>query len=158
MLSDKKKAFAQGILRGLSNRDAAIHAGYAEKSASQQGSRLAKDPAIEKYISRLRDVNENVKEVPDEIIADSIPIGTTDGVRNHRSKKDPLEFLLNVMSDGGEDPKLRIEAAKAALPYVHSKKGDVGVKQSREDNAEELSKGGGTGRFSAGAPPSAKIN
>lgn len=156
MLSDKKKAFAQGILRGLSNRDAAIHAGYAEKSASQQGSRLAKDPAIEKYVSRLRDVKANVKEIPDEIIADSVPVGTTEGVRNHRNKKDPLEFLINVMNDSGEDPKLRVDAAKAALPYVHGKKAPVGVKQGREDNANDLAGGAGSGRFASQAPP--KVN
>lgn len=156
MLSDKKKAFAQGILRGLSNRDAAIHAGYAEKSASQQGSRLAKDPAIEKYISRLRDVKADVKEVPDEIIADFIPVGTTSAFKNIKDRRDPLEFLLDRMDDDYEDSKLRIDAAKAALPYVHSKKGDVGVKQSREDNAQDLSKGAGSGRFGMQAPP--KVN
>ena len=155
MLSDKKKAFAQGILRGLSNRDAAIHAGYAEKSASQQGSRLAKDPAIEKYISRLRDVNENVKEVPDEIIADSIPVGTTSALRSHKDRRDPLEFLLGLMDDDFEDIKTRVEAAKAALPYVHSKKGDVGVKQSREDDAKELA---GSSIFSTRRSRNTEIN
>lgn len=35
MLSDKKKAFARGILQGLSNKDAAIQAGYSENSAAQ---------------------------------------------------------------------------------------------------------------------------
>jgi phage terminase small subunit len=34
------KKFAQAIVDGASNKDAAISAGYAEKSAAQQGSKL----------------------------------------------------------------------------------------------------------------------
>lgn len=33
----------------------------------------------------------------------------------------PLEYLLNVMKDDEETPDRRIDAAKAAAPYVHPK-------------------------------------
>lgn len=33
----------------------------------------------------------------------------------------PLEYLLSVMRDEQREPELRIDAAKAAAPYVHPK-------------------------------------
>jgi hypothetical protein len=36
-------------------------------------------------------------------------------------KKTPLEFLIGVMLDKGKDIELRVDAAKAAAPYVHPK-------------------------------------
>lgn len=33
----------------------------------------------------------------------------------------PLEFLLKVMRDEGEDMPRRLDAAKAAIPFVHPK-------------------------------------
>ena len=33
----------------------------------------------------------------------------------------PLDFLLKVMRDAGEEMARRVDAAKAAAPYVHAK-------------------------------------
>lgn len=33
----------------------------------------------------------------------------------------PLEYMLSVMRDESQDPSTRIDAAKAAAPYVHPK-------------------------------------
>jgi len=48
----------------------------------------------------------------------------------------PLEFMLNVMRNEGNEQSVRLDAAKAAAPYVHPKlanidakiEGDVGLK------------------------------
>lgn len=48
----------------------------------------------------------------------------------------PLEFMLNVMRDESAEQPIRLDAAKAAAPYVHPKlsnidariEGDVGLK------------------------------
>lgn len=37
------------------------------------------------------------------------------------SGQTPLDYLLSVMRDPGREDKDRLEAAKAAAPYVHSK-------------------------------------
>ena len=37
----------------------------------------------------------------------------------------PLEYMLQVMRDPGEDPKARLGAAQAAAPYVHAKLSSV---------------------------------
>jgi phage terminase small subunit len=54
-LTAKMKAFAQAVVDGLSNKDAAISAGYSEKSAMQQGSKLAK---IQKLLPILINLNQ----------------------------------------------------------------------------------------------------
>ena len=37
----------------------------------------------------------------------------------------PLEYLLSVMRDVGEEPRARLAAAQAAAPYVHAKLSSV---------------------------------
>ena len=54
---------------------------------------------------------------------------------------DPLEFMLKLMADVGEDPKTRLEAAKAAIPYLHAKKGEVGKKEEKRTAAEKVKEG-----------------
>ncbi len=55
-MNDQKEAFAKAIVRGLSNRLAAIEAGYSEKTASASGSRLAKDEDVLAEIARLKNI------------------------------------------------------------------------------------------------------
>lgn len=37
------------------------------------------------------------------------------------SGKTPLEYMLDVMRDAGADESKRLDAAKAAAPYVHAR-------------------------------------
>ena len=53
-MNEQKELFAKAKLRGLSNREAAIAAGYSEKTASASGSRLAKDEDVLAEIERLK--------------------------------------------------------------------------------------------------------
>ncbi len=41
----------------------------------------------------------------------------------------PLEYLIAVMRDDGEDIGLRMEAAKAAAPFMHPRLNAVDVRQ-----------------------------
>ena len=34
---------------------------------------------------------------------------------------DPLQWLLNVVTDGRQDIRLRVDAARAAMPYCHAR-------------------------------------
>jgi phage terminase small subunit len=61
---------------------------------------------------------------------------------------DPLEFLRSIMNDHNSDAKLRVDAAKALMPFLHQKLGEGGKKEQRQKDAEKVA-----GRFSAGAPP-----
>lgn len=40
----------------------------------------------------------------------------------------PLEYMLNVLRNEGEDPDKRFEAAKHAAPYIHPKLSSVEAK------------------------------
>ena len=51
-LTGKHRAFADAVLAGKSNKDAAIAAGYSEKTAGPAGSRLAKHPAVAAFIEK----------------------------------------------------------------------------------------------------------
>ena len=163
-LTAKSKAFAQAIVDGMSNKDAAISAGYSEKTAMQQGSKLAKLPEVIAYIAKLKadkkltskdekltsskpKPNSNVQVVKVEKIQsgpeqaqgqfvgrDEIAIG---------SIEDPLEYLKSVWMDKGQDEELRVACAKAALPYVHGKVADKGKKETKTDEAKAAARAGG---------------
>lgn len=51
---EKYRAFATAVVGGKSNKEAAIVAGYKAETASQAGSRLAKDPEILRLIAEMK--------------------------------------------------------------------------------------------------------
>ena len=142
-LTGKKRAFADAVLAGKSNRDAAIIAGYSEKTASAAGSRLVKDPAIAAFIAAARSAAE--KGEPAQAPAPGPAFDLTQAMQH----SDPMVFLKAAMNDPSLDPKLRIDAAKAMLPFTHKKLGEGGKKDEKQVAAAKVSKG----RFSSGKPP-----
>lgn len=62
--------------------------------------------------------------------------------------RDPKAFLMALMNDFEADIKVRADAAKALMPFVHQKLGEGGKKEQRQKDAEKVA-----GRFSAGVPP-----
>lgn len=142
-LSEKMKKFAQAVVDGLSNKEAAISAGYAEKTASQQGSKLRKDPEIIVHIEKLKAdkegrslTSEKPKVKTANTYEDDNPLDDED-----YAKDDPLQFLIDVMNKSS-DMFLRFNAAKAALPYVHGKVAEKGKKETKEDAAKKATQGG----------------
>ena len=65
------------------------------------------------------------------------------------SKQTPLEFLLEVMRDPGEEKGRRMQAASLAAPYCHAKKGE----STKKAEAEEKAKAAGSGRFATRKGP-----
>ena len=53
-----------------------------------------------------------------------------------------LEFLRSIYKNARLDRKVRIEAAKAALPYEFGKVAETGKKEQKENGAKEAAKGG----------------
>ena len=77
-LTSRKRAFIAALREGASNRDAAVAAGYSERTASAAGSRLVKDKDVAAELMKLRalglmppdvkgDVKPDVKARPAEI-------------------------------------------------------------------------------------------
>ena len=137
-LTAKKKAFAQAKHDGANNKEAAIFAGYSPESASQAGSRLAKDLDVIAHIERLK-INTEIKV---DSKPEPRPIITKKDIETAGNRADPLEFLISIFSDPVEDMKLRLDAAKAALPYVHGKVAEKGKKETKVDEAKKSTLGG----------------
>lgn len=161
-LTPKKRRFIDALREGASNKDAAIAAGCPEKTASSAGSRLARDPDVIAELHKLNalsPVKAGVKAAtPQTALEDSLSgspevegdaeEGGFDLARAlHFS--DPKAYLLAAMNDPDTDPKLRLDAAKALMPFVHQRKGETGKKESKVDAA----KAAAAGRYSTGKPP-----
>ncbi|AVI36824.1 terminase small subunit [Acinetobacter baumannii] len=140
--------FALAIVDGKTNKEAAISAGYAEKTASAAGARLAKDPEIIVYIEMLKAQKEGrsltsdspkvkPKDTPENSGEDENPIEEF-----QFEGDDPLDFLIKVMNFNGNKLPLRMQAAIAALPYKHGKVAEKGKKQTKAETAREGSKSG----------------
>lgn len=144
-LTAKKKAFAQAKHDGANNKKAAILAGCSPETASQAGSRMAKDTDVISHIEWLasvKDVNNNVKGVNSDVKAEPKPIVTQKYIETAQNRTDPLKFLEEIWTDPVEDMKLRMDAAKAALPYFHGKVAEKGKKETKADEAKAAAKGG----------------
>ena len=61
----------------------------------------------------------------------------------------PLDFLLATMRDEDADPRIRLEAAKAAAAYLHPKACEIGVKDQRNVAAKKAA----SGKFATPLPP-----
>lgn len=163
-LTAKKKAFAQAKYDGADNKQSAIFAGYSPESASQAGSRLAKDPDVVAYIEKLK-VSKKLTSKDEKLTSEkpkqtsSVQVVKVEKIESgpeqahgqfvgrdeisRGAKDDPLEYLKSVWTDEGEDPKLRLDAAKAAMPYIHGKVAEKGKKETKADEAKAAAKGGG---------------
>ncbi|MCK2124321.1 terminase small subunit [Pseudomonas sp. PNPG3] len=174
-LTSRKRAFIAALREGASNRDAAVAAGYSEKTASAAGSRLVKDKDVAAELLKLRalglmppdvkgDVKAHVKakpaakpsdqaeQAPDSAqVADDEPESEPAGFDLTQAllHRDPKDFLLSVMNDLGSEPKLRVDAAKALMPFVHPRKGESGKKDQAKEKAAEAA----TGKFGARRGP-----
>lgn len=140
-LTGKKRAFADAVLAGLSNKKAAIRAGYSAATASAAGSRLVKAPDVAAYLAEHR------KSAPEPAVpaVDPVPPAgrPTFDLSTAMQHADPKNFLLAAMNDIALPEKLRIEAAKALLPMFHQRKGEAGKKEEKEEAAKKA----GGGRF-----------
>lgn len=148
MLTGQKKKFADALMKGSNQRQAAIQAGYSEKTAKVKGSQLAKDKDVIGYMERVRAVNP----------ADSMPepVGQADlpPVETPPQFDDPIAVMKRIMSDNLlVDPKLSLEAAAKLAPYVCKKMGDTGKKEAKDAAAKKVAS-----KFSGMAPPKLIVN
>lgn len=161
-LTGKKQKFAEAKAKGLSNKDAAVAAGYSASSAAAQGSRLAKDPDVVAHLNRKTKAKAAKRTAPPakvapveerrapepETLDEEAAIASFNWEQATRFS-DPKAFLKAVMNDMETEPKLRVFAAKELMPYFHRKLGDTGKKEERKDAASKAA----SGRFAAAPPP-----
>ncbi|QMV54084.1 terminase small subunit [Ewingella americana] len=159
MLTTQKRKFAIALVSGMSKKDAAIKAGYSEKSARSKGSQLAKDPEVIAFINRKKKEKIEVDDAPNfgkKVNTPAVTPSTEPPEKNISGigeYDDPLDFLKFVMNDRAEDIDTRKDAAKAMLPYVHSKKGESGKKDAKQAAAQAVAS-----KFAGMAPPQLVVN
>jgi phage terminase small subunit len=145
-LTGKKRAFADAVLAGFSNKEAAIRAGFSAKTASAAGSRLVKDADVKAYLDERRENASGGVEKRQ-------PVGPppADDVIDIPSTADPIEFLTKIMNEPAADIRYRIDAAKAMLPFKHQKLGEGGKKDAKSDAAARAAN-----KFGTPPPPGLK--
>ena len=145
-MTDRKRRFIAALIGGASNKDAAIEAGYSPNGAASIGCRLAKNKDVVAEIARkqhLEQAKEAAKEHGKRINLDAVS----------KMYNDPQDFLRALMNDGGEDMRLRVDAAKALMPYIHERKGEGGKKEAKQKAAEKVA-----GKFAQAKPPKLVVN
>lgn len=148
MLTGQKKRFADALKKGSNQRQAAIAAGYSEKTAKVKGSQLAKDKDVLAYMARVSELeNEDyvLSDEPEEKVPALKPSVTFD---------DPIEVMKRIMNDNLlVDPKLSLEAAAKLAPYVCQKVGETGKKEAKNAAAKKAAS-----KFGGMAPPKLVVN
>jgi len=154
-LTGKQRQFVEAKARGASNTQAALKAGYSEATAPQAGSRLAKHPeviaALAKLAERAKSKSKgSTKEKSGTKPQASQPIVPPGSNVLALSKlyEDPKAFLKAVMNDTVSDMKLRVDAAKAMLPYEHARLGEGGKKEQKNAAAKTAAS-----KFAPAQPP-----
>ena len=148
-LTPKKRLFADCLFSGMSNKEAAIEAGYSKATASQQGSKLAKDEDVLRYLKQLKEqAKTEVKKKQEVKVTPIVKDARDDGWRT----KDPKQALLDLLDD--PDPAVVLKAATALMPYMHARIAPAGKKEGEKQSAIEATK---TGRFATLSQQSDKI-
>lgn len=149
-LTGKKLAFGKALWAGKSNKEAAVIAGYSEKTASASGSRLAKDEDVKAYLVEMQKRAAARQPKKPAARASKPPASGPDVLDDDllESDSDPREFLRKAMLNGALEPRQRIDAAKALLPYEHPKLGEGGKKDQQKANAAKAAS-----RFTSAPPP-----
>lgn len=158
MLTAKKRLYAEARLSGRNIKDSAIAAGYSESTARQSGSRLERDEDVRSYLERLgfSPTVPAKKEKPKEPAKKSGP-SETQAAKSIADRAtipmdnydDPIEYMKAVVNAQMEDPKLRLDAAKAWDAAIRGRAQAKGKKEEQAERAKEI-----VSKFAIPTPPS----
>lgn len=167
MLTKQQKMYAKGRCEGMSKRAAAIASGCPVATASQQASRYERNHKVVDHMIRLGmnispitapPEGERRKRVypPNQTLIDAaLKIEERSKVVSSKEFTCPLDYMLHVMNEVQEDPKLRLDAAKALASFTITKPGEKGKKEERQDAADNVA---GLGRFGVSKAPKRLLN
>lgn len=153
MLTPTQELFFHATLRGEKPEQAAISAGL--KSPKPSGFRMRKHPAIVAALAAVGISTSGIKPTKP---------GSTESASEEDAAaelatieipetEDPKVFLTALMNCPKAGVKARLEAAKALLPFEHSKIGEKGKKVTKAEGAAAAGAEGN--KFGARAAPAA---
>lgn len=146
-LTKQQSAYAEARFAGAGKRDAALAAGCPPKTATQAAAKLEKHPNVIAHLARLKSLESDASPAAGR---DPVPEGVE---LSGEFFEDPKDLLRHAMNDRRLDPKTRIQAAVALLPFEHQKLGESGRKDKQATAAEDAV----TGRFKPATPPSQQL-
>lgn len=153
-LTGRKQKFADAVLAGFSNREAAIRAGYSEASASQAGSRNVKDPDVIAYIAKKRAVPSAPPAKAPKAAAGKPTMKSKApppaDEPTSLASSDPLVFLVQVMTGEIDANITQVKAATAMLPFKHRRLGEQSKKELADAEAAEVA---GSGKYATRTGP-----
>jgi phage terminase small subunit len=154
MLNETQELFFKATLRGEKPEQAAISAGL--KSPKAAGFRMRKHPAIVAALAAVGISTAGVKPIKP---GSTTPTSDEDAAAELATieipeTEDPKVFLTALMNCPKAGVKARLEAAKALLPFEHSKIGEKGKKATKADGAKETAAGSDV--YATRKPPSLK--
>ena len=145
MLTQKKRLYAQGRMLGKTQTDAAIFAGCPAATAAQAASRYEKDPDVVAHLARLRrgdpEPQAEKRKMPPRPKVERPAKEVNDLASTLAVSDDPVAFMRAMWQNPDEDPKLRLEAAKAHASYTLAKPGEKGKKEQKQEAAERAASG-----------------
>lgn len=158
MLTGQKRKYAHARAAGQCKKDAAQTAspGTAEKSAKVMASRWERDAEVQAYMRKLGftpEVGTLRKKPPEpkQPLPATAPAAGPTYLDEPVTFDDPVDYMRHVMNDANEDPKLRLDAAKAWDASNRAKVQAKGKKGEKEERAQKAAN-----RFAAPAPPGLK--
>jgi len=146
-LTKQQSLYAEARFAGAGRREAALAAGCPAKTATQAAAKLEKHPNVIAHLARLKHLESEATPAAGR---DALP---PDVELGGEFFEDPKELLRHAMNDRRLDPKTRIQAAVALLPFEHQKRGESGKKEQQASAAESVA----TGRFAPAAPPTRQL-
>lgn len=169
MITQLQRTYAEARMAGNAKKTSALMAGCAEKAASQSATKLEGHKKVREYWERkgwTPPVSEKMgpkkppSQKPEKGKIKPPPPRSAEEVERMAERplpepvntdyKDPRKFMEDMMNDGGEDPKLRLEAAKALAQYTLTK-----PLPKKEDAKGDAAKAAAK-RFGSIAPPHLK--
>ena len=144
-ITHQKRLYAEGRLAGLTQRAAAIAAGCPERTASQAASRYEKDQDVIAHMARLS--GKQGQDAPPAPVKESQPAAPATVIAGN-DPDCPLAFMRAMMNCDAEDPRLRLDAAKALATYTIKKPGEQGKKEESASKAKQVAD-----KYAAAPPP-----
>lgn len=148
-MNEQKELFARAIVDGLSNKEAAIRAGYSEKTAGASGSRLRKDPDVIELINKLSarqsvETDDAMDAIP-ALLIDSfygekvLQAGLNVTIGDKRYSLLDARDLLTLSGMGVIGlSQAQIKSLQTVLPYKYGKVGETGKKEAQQAAADEV--------------------
>lgn len=153
MLNPTQELFFKATLRGEKPEQAAISAGL--KSPKPAGFRMRKHPAIVAALAAVGIPTTGLPPKPGSTQSASEEDAAAElATIEIPETEDPKVFLTALMNCPKAGVKARLEAAKALLPFEHSKIGEKGKKATKAESAANAAAEGN--KFGARAAPSLK--